>query len=796
MKVTLRWLRELLEGDLEPDEIVDRLTGAGLEVEAVEEIGRELEAVRVAEAVRLEPHPGSARWEVCFLRDGGPELCRVVRPAGELGVGRRFALARAGTRLPTGSTVEARDVEGMRSEGIVCRAADLGFGDEGGGPLELPEDAPVGTSLAELFGLRDTVLEVSVTPNRGDCLSVLGLARELCALTGARLRKRRSVAAARPPGPGPFSVRIDAADACRRYAARLVEEVSVGPAPLWMQWRLAAVGLRPVNNVVDVTNYVMVELGQPLHAFDYDRLPRPSIVVRYAGARSAFSGLDGREYVLEPEDLAITTGEEIVALAGILGGLRTAIEPSTRRILLESAWFDPVRVRKTAKRLGLLTESSYRFERGVDIGGTVTALERAVELLGREIPGSHPTGAAVDVQVGDTRPAPVRVRLEKVRDLLGLPVDRGRVVGILRRLGVTVQGGGRGALSVVPPTYRSDLTREIDFVEEVARVAGYEEIPTSLPRCEITRGEDTPLRRKVKELRALLAHLGWNETMTLPFASESTNARFRFLAPGGALPVRLRNPLVAEQNEMRMSLVPGLLDAVRWNLHQGESSVALFAFGRVYWAGSDGFHERTQLGGVLRGEIPAEGLVGRRAAEFADLKGTTELVCGPALGSLRWEAATCAALHPGLGAEIRAGSRLVGVLGAVHPLVLEAWEIPHPCWVFEIDVEFLVGYGRERRFRDLPRFPAVVRDFAIVVPDRFASAEVLEFVRSRSHPWVEDVRVFDEYRGAPVPAGKKGLAYSVTYRSEERTLTDEEVNAVHEELVRALTERFGVELRR
>ncbi len=797
MRVTLNWLREFIDLELTAAEIAERLTAAGLEVEAVEEVGRELDGVVVAEIVRVDPHPGADRLVVCQVRPGDGGAVPVVCGARNMKAGDRVPLATPGARLPDGRRIEAAEIRGVRSEGMLCSAAELGLGPDAEGIMILPADCEVGRPVAQAVGIADTVMEIGVTPNRGDCLSVLGIARELAALTGIPLKRRRDGLRHRGGAAAPaVAVRIVEPELCHRYVARVVVGVHVAPAPFWMQRRLLAVGVRPINNVVDITNYVMMERGQPLHAFDLDRLPQPEIVVRRAGSETTFLALDGAEYELLPDDLVISSGGEPVAVAGVIGGAESAVSEATKRVLLESAWFSPLAVRRTARRLGLATESAYRFERGVDVEGVDRAAERAAWLLAH-CAGGTVLPEAVDAYPRPYQPAPIQLRVQRLGELLGVPVERAEAARILKALGANVTPGPKGTLTVLAPSYRADLTREIDLVEEVARVMGYERIPPTLPAGALVAGDEGELRRVSRALRELLAAQGWCEAIPLGFASPRMNELFPGLGPEGREPIEIRNPLSQEQSAMRLSLLSGLAECVGNNLRQAERSIALFSCGKAFWRLEGMCCEGQRLAGVLQGELPREGIGNRaRSAEFEDVKGAVELVLarfGAPVRWVRWAAAPW--VHPAHGAGLVVGEDLVGVAGGLHPAVLEELDVPEPCWMFELDLDKLLQYPPRRRFRELPRFPAVVRDLALVTDEDFAADTVIQFVHQWGNEWIEDVRLFDQYRGGNLPPGKKSLAYSLTYRAADRTLKDEEVNALHERLARAVVRELGVELR-
>jgi len=799
MKVTWNWLAELVEMELPPARLAERLTLAGFEVESVEERGRELAEVRCAQVEQVRPHPHADRLTVCEVRGGGDAIATVVCGAPNVRAGERVAYAPAGVTLPGGQRIEAADIRGITSAGMLCSAAELGLGSDAAGILLLPGDATIGERLSVVLGIEDIVLDIAVTPNRGDCLSVLGLAREIAALTGQRLRRRRIVVPETgAPTAERISIQIADAALCGRYVARVIADVTVAPSPWWMQSRLRAVGLRPINNVVDITNYVMIECGQPLHAFDYDRLPRQQIVVRRAGRADRFATLDGEPRQVEPDDLLITTGEHPIAIAGVMGGAETEVTADTRTILLESAWFAPASVRRTARRLGLQSEASYRFERCTDIDGVVAAADRAAALLVRLAGGVVGRGR-VDVYPAVQPPAPIALRLKRIEELLGMSLARAEVVGQLKALGLQVSLAMRGTLTVVPPSYRSDLMREIDLVEEIVRLVGYENVPTTLPDCALAGAGEEAGRRRQRDLRAFLVALGLTEVVPATFCPPRLNALFPELG-GPRAPVTVVNPLAQDEAELRQSLCASLVRVVRTNVDQGATSLAVFCLGKVFWR-ERGCREALRLAGAVWRAFPARGLGSHTVgAEFADVKGLVEAVFdGFGIEGARWSpAAALPAFHPGKTARIELDGAGLGLLGLLHPTAEEALELPGPCWLFELDLDKLLQYGRAPvLFGELPRFPVVVRDIAVVTEDNFASDGVIRFVREwqTDHQWIEDIHVFDEYIGPPIPAGKKSLAYSISYRAPDRTLTDAEVNEMHARLTAALKDAFGLESR-
>ncbi|MEO8605977.1 MAG: phenylalanine--tRNA ligase subunit beta, partial [bacterium] len=748
------------------------------------------------ELLSTAPHPQADRLTLCEVRTGAEPAARVVCGATNMRAGDRVAYAPPGTTLPGGKRIEAATIRGAESAGMLCSAAELGLAEPSDGILILAADAPLGERVGVHLGIEDTLLDLDVTPNRGDCLSVLGVAREVAALTGVQLlRTRTSLRERGVPAADAVTVRLEDPAGCPRYAARIVRGVSIGPSPAWVVRRLAAVGMRSINNVVDVTNLVMIERGQPLHAFDAATLVRPDIVVRRAGETRQLRTLDGVDRVLQPLDLLITTGAQPIALAGVMGGADTEVTAATTTVLLESAAFDPTSIRRTARRLDLRSEASYRFERGVDIDGVGTALERAATLVAQLSGGTIAPGA-VDVRPHVPPAGAIHLRPKRVEDLLGIAIGRGEMTTTLKGLGASVSAAPHGAVLVSPPSWRRDLTREIDLIEEIARVGGYQRIPATLPSAPIEGGTLPERAARERELRQVLVAMGFYEAVSLSFASTRSNALFPGIALEGRA-VRVANPINRDEPEMRRSLIPGLLAAWRTNRNHGAAGLAAFTIGRVF-AHDGAPREAWRLAGIMAGTVPWQGLGAARLVEFADAKGAVEALL-ERLGVLEqvgWSRWTEAPFHPGTSAAVHCAETFAGVVGGLHPEVQHEAEVEAPAWLFELDIEKLLPYvPAHRHFTELPRFPAVVRDVAIVVDQDFASDRVVQFVRQWRPELVAEVALFDVYVGAPIATGQKSLAYSVAYRAADRTLTDEAVNALQDDLRAALTRELGVALR-
>ncbi len=802
MKITLNWLRELVDVVLASDELAETLVMAGLEVESVEERRPSWTAVEIAAIEDVAPHPNADRLRLCRVRRAA-ETVVVVCGASNMQVGDRVALAVPGTVLPDGKRIEQAAIRGERSHGMLCSLRELGLSeDDAGGIMILPADAPVGAPLVGYLGAEDTILELSVTPNRGDCLSVLGIAREVAALTGASLHVRKS-SISEGGAPASRFVRVDvqASDLCPRYAARVVRGVRVAPSPLWMQTRLAMVGMRPISNVVDATNYVMLERGQPLHAFDLRRLRGACVAVRRAGSRQRYETLDGQTRELAADDLVSADAEGPVAIAGVMGGADSEIKPDTVDLILESAFFVPETVRRSARRLGLITESSYRFERGVDPGGTRFALDRVTELIVGNAGGQVAKGVLEARGSGGRPRAAIRLRPARVNALLGTTLKIPEMERPLRALGATVSGRGPLVRRVVPPTHRFDLQNEVDLIEEIARLIGYDAVPTSTPAIGAGGPGRGPIHDIEQRLRARLAGAGFDEAITLAMVSADDNRDFAGLPELTGPSVELTNPLSAETAELRRSLLPGLLRVYAENRRHGAAHVAAYALGRVFSREADRYHEVQTLALLLAGARPPEWVGGTsRPWDFFDLKGACEAVFAEFhIDAVRWEALGSGArhLHPGKGAQIEIGGVSCGCAGALHPNLRAARGFDDELWLAELDLMRVVQYCPGRViFRPLPRFPAVSRDVAVLVDEQFPARRILDAVTEATEPLVEEVRVFDHYTGSPIPKGKKSLAYTIAYRASDRTLTDDEVNATHDRLVARLVAQLPVEVRR
>ncbi len=640
----------------------------------------------------------------------------------------------------------------------------------------------------------DQLLHLEVTTNRPDCLSIVGVAREVASLSGERIRlPKTKVKEEGEPIDRLVSLKIEDKKLCRRYAGRVITDVEVGPSPPWLRERLEGVGIRPINNVVDVTNYVLMELGHPLHAFDWDKLEGRSIVVRRARRGERIFTIDGMERSLDEDMLIIADGNSPVALAGIMGGLKTEVSDHTATVFLESAYFSPATIRMTAKKLGLQTESSIRFERGADMEGVVAAIDRAAQLI-QELSEGKVAKGVIDEGEREVGPRNILLRLSRINEILGTKLSKGKVKRALQGLDFKVVEE-KGSLQVEVPSFRRDVTREIDLVEEVARLYGYENIPASLPKREISPVERQP-REKLQDLaKGLLTSCGLWEVITTSFLGEKEVLKFG-LSPKEM--VRIKNPLSEEQGYLRTTLISGLLQCLVRNTKQKVFNLKIFELGHIFRSQNGCAKENLFLSGLISGLKEEPSWQGRREMmNFFALRGIVEaLLDGMAISNYRVSQRKYLYLHPGRSAQLEVDGEVVGLLGEIHPAVLEKYGLEERVYIFELNFDLLLRFvSKGKLIQPLSKYPSVTRDIALIIPDKVAHKDILSRIHQEGGSLVESVRLFDLYRGPQVPKGHKSLAYSISYRSKEKTLTAEEVASVHTRIGRSLVAKFGGRIR-
>jgi phenylalanyl-tRNA synthetase beta chain len=793
MKISLQWLRDYIPFDLSPSDLADRLTRAGFEVESIERIGPAFEGIVVAKVLTVEAHPKADKLKICTV-DTGNGIRTVVCGAPNVEAGQIVPLAEIGARLNDQTVIQSATLRGVRSDGMICSERELGLSGRHDGILVLDHGRYRPGQVYDSGQSRDVVFEVNVTPNRPDCLSHYGIAREIGVILGkppvfppVRLEQKGEAADKR------VSVQVLDIKKCPRYSARLIENVTIGDSPRWLAERLEAVGMRSINNVVDITNYVMLETGQPLHAFDLDRLSGKRIVVRSAGNGETFTTLDGQNHALNQDDLLVCDAERGVALAGIMGGSNSEISGSTRNILLESACFDPATVRKTAKRLNISTEASQRFERGTDPNATMNAADRASRLL-EELAGGIVARGAVDVYPETVSPGRVVLEREAISGLLGMDIPDQDVRTILSGLGFSVQPGT--PYRVDAPTFRRDVKRDVDVIEEIVRHYGYDKIEPRQHAVISLSGIRDPQDDLCENARDIMAGFGLLEVLNNSLVSPLHARAFA----GDRVPVAVRNPLSPDNSLLRTSLLPGLLDSVAWNRNRSACDLNLFEIGRVFFSNGDVLpDERPSLAGILTGlQRPVPFWAEKtRSRNFYDIKGLAAAFLERLhIGSVLFDSVPVDGMRAESSLGVRSGDTELGFLGEVSEQALSQWDIDSPVFALSLDILSMLRVLPARiRYAPIPRFPAVHRDLAFVVNEQTAAGALREAIFKSGGEWIESVDVFDLYRGQQIAAGQKSIAFSLRFACHERTLKEEEIESVIQNIVSLMEKQFSASLR-
>jgi phenylalanyl-tRNA synthetase beta chain len=783
MQFSERWLRSLVKTDLAMRELGHLLTLAGLELESLQPVAPAFEGVVVAEILATERHPNADRLQVCSVRVGEEAPLAIVCGAPNARAGLKTACALVGARLPE-LEIRQATVRGVESFGMLCSAKELGIDADAAGILELPADAPVGASLRDYLHLDDRIVTLKLTPNRGDCLSLTGIAREVAALTGAE----RVPVDSRPVQATLLDVHpviVEAPEACPIYCGRVLRGLDpAAKTPDWMRERLVRCGLRPIHPVVDVTNYVLLELGQPMHAFDLARLQGP-VRARMARAGESLTLLNAQSIRLDEDCLVIADDTGPLALAGIMGGAASAVSAACRDVFLEAAHFTPAALAGRARRYGLATDSSHRFERGVDPGLPRQAMERATRLI-LDICGGE-AGEVIEAGPGVAARAPIAFRPARARRLLGVDIPDEEMAGILQRLGLQLHARGE-AWQVHAPSWRFDLEIEVDLIEEVARLWGYEHIPAARPRAVHRLLPVAERVRTETEIKDLIKTIGYQEVITYSFISSDQYIEFDTENPC----IALRNPIAAQMGVMRSSLMPGLVQTLRHNLNHGQERLRVFEMGRCF-LGTDATSQPIRLAGLVYGPAwPEQWAAPERWVDFFDLKADVEALFWPARP--RFEAANHPALHPGQSARVLIDDQPVGWIGSLHPRLARKYDFARSPLLFELEHTALSSRTIPRH-RGLSRFPAVRRDIAVVVDAKLTAGSVLDVVRDALPAIVTEFELFDVYQGQGVEPGKKSLAFSMLLQHTEKTLTESEIESAVSQVLALLSQRCNAALR-
>ena len=795
MQFSERWLRAFVDPPLGSDELARLLTMSGIEVEACVPVAPLFSGVVVGRVQSVQKHPNADRLTVCAVDVGKGQPLTVVCGAPNVAAGMKVPVALVGASLPGGLEIKATTMRGVESIGMLCSARELGLSDDHSGLLALPGDAPLGSDVRELLALDDRVFTLKLTPNRADCLSVLGVAREVSALTGTKLQAPE-IKPVPPASDVKFPVKISDPHGCGRFAGRVIRSVNAGaPTPTWMKARLERAGQRSISALVDVTNYVMLELGRPLHVYDLDKLAG-GIDVRFGHQGERVKLLNEMTVDVDDTVLCITDGSGPIGLGGIMGGDSTKAEVTTRNIFLESAFFYPDAVAGRARRYNFASDASHRFERGVDFNNNVAGIERATRLI-LEICGGEP-GPTVDTVARLPERRPVHMRVARAHKIIGVPVPTADMADIFGRLGLKYSRDG-DTFTVTPPSFRFDIEIEEDLVEEVARVYGFDRIPARPPRAPVAMRPQPEAQRSRHALRRRLADADYQETINFSFVDPQWEADFA----GKADPIRVLNPIASHLSVMRTTLIGSLVSNVSYNVARKSSRVRVFELGRVYLRDPAvkegeqnvaGTLQPTRIGAIAYGPALEEqwGIPDKRSVDYYDVKADVEALLAPRVA--RYEAVTHPALHPGRSARVTLDGVPIGWVGELHPRWQQKYGLPLAPALFEVDVEVL-GRVDLPRYHEVSKYPPVVRDLAVLVDDTLPVDALLSEMGRTRPAGVQEIRLFDLYRGKGVEMGKKSLAFRVVMQDTARTLTDAEADAAMAQLKELLAAKFGAKLR-
>jgi phenylalanyl-tRNA synthetase beta chain len=817
MKVSYQWLSEYVDvSGFTAEELAEKLTRSGIEVDIVEDRNKGVTNVVVGFVKSREKHPDADKLSVCIIDAGQGEDLQIVCGAKNIDAGQKVPVAMIGAVLPGGLQIKRAKLRGVESQGMICSAKELGLNDKllpkeiQEGILVLPEDTEIGSSILDVLAISDKVLELDLTPNRSDCLSMLGAAYEIAAILGRGVKLPDAEAARGAAGTAAvkasdrISVKITATEQCSHYAARLIEGVRVGTSPLWMQNRLMAAGIRPINNIVDITNFVMLEYGQPLHAFDAEQLNNGHIDVRLAEAGEKLVTLDDVERTLEPHMLLITDGTKPVGIAGVMGGANSEVTEGTTRILLESAKFAGSSVRRTSRQLGLRSEASLRFEKEVNPEAVLPALNRAAALMAQYAAGQVADGT-VEAVASSHKPVSIELAADRVNNYLGTELSLAEMGQIIERLHFTFEQAGEGKLLVHVPSRRGDITRDVDLIEEVARLFGYDNIPTTLMTGVTTPGSLTKEQSIRRITRNLLTQSGLHEVITYSFTQPDQTVSLPGLYPA-AKPISLAMPMSEDRSQLRTSLLPHLLDVVSYNRNRTMDDVAIFEIGKVFITDESSLtdlpQEKLLLSIVLTGKRrQAHWAQKSEAVDFYDIKGVFDrLVSYLGVKGLTYKSASPDGFHPGRTAELllktAEGEQVIGRIGQLHPTVQQQRDLDDT-YVLEVELSpILEAAGDAIVYKLLPRYPSIGRDLAVVVNASVPVGLMEQTITEVAGDLLESIQVFDIYTGERLGANRKSVAIAFVYRHAERTLLDEEVTELHAKVVQTLEQQYEAELRK
>ncbi len=808
MQASIKWLKEYVQFSDTPEQLAEKMTMAGVAVEHIKYLGEGIDKVITGKVVEMSHHPNAEKLWICKVDVGGTQVT-IVTGAQNVNVGDIVPVALVGATLPSGQKIETAELRGIKSEGMLCSTSELDLDpkllapDSRNGIYILAQDTPVGVDIKQVLGLDDVILEFELTANRADCFSMLGLAREVAVLTGGTLtmpllnleEKGSEKAGALA------KISVEEPELCPRFTARILQDVKVGPSPLWLQNKVQAAGMRPINNVVDVTNFVMHEMGQPMHAYDYNLISKHHIIVRRGYDREPLTTLDGNKRELNSEMLVIADQSQAVGLAGVMGGLATEVTNATTMVLLEAASFNNVSIRRTSRAVGLRSEASGRFERGVDTANIIRALDRAANIL-ESIGACKVCPGIIDHYSQIALPRQIKFNAQQINSHLGTSIELTTMIDILQQLGFNIERQGDSHLATVP-SWRNDVSGIADLSEEIARIYGFNNIPSTTPVGVMAKGEQSEQNALINTVKEVLTSVGFNEIIAYSFmhpqAFEKLNIETEdYLRQA----IGILNPITDEFPMMRTTLWSGVLDTIVRNISRKNEDVKIFEIGSVYLPDqlplTDFPSEKVKLCGALTGKRNELSWNQPRIdVDFYDIKGTIEAVLeklGITDYSIQRDNYFC--LHPGKTAIIKKGQDVLGVFGEVHPKVLDSYDINRKVFGFEMDVSLLLRYALQTvAYKSLPRFPAISRDLAVVLPTDVSAGDVTQAINDSAGRLLTDISLFDEYRGEQVPEGFKSLAFSLLFRANDKTLTDEEIEVHFNDIVLHLTQKFSASLR-
>ncbi|MCK5862388.1 MAG: phenylalanine--tRNA ligase subunit beta [Candidatus Hydrogenedentes bacterium] len=797
MQISFNWLKEFIALEVTAHELAERMTMLGLEIEAITEPGKEISEVYVGQIIDIQPHPDADKLVICKTDVGDSEPLQIVCGATNMKVGDKIPTAVKGATLPGGFTIGKRKMRGVESCGMMCSTRELNLGEDHSGLMILPQDTPLGADIRKLLGLDDIVFEIEVTPNRGDWASMIGVARELAAFYGLELQLPKvEINESGEEAGSCASVSIEEENLCPRYAGRILRNVTVKPSPPWLCARLMAAGQRPINNIVDITNYILLETGHPLHAFDYEKLAENRIVVRRAQQGESITTLDGESRKLTEDMLVIADAKQAQAVAGVMGGADSEVDTQTKDILLESAYFNPRSVRATARGLGLVTEAAQHFQRGADPEIVVYAINRAATLM-QELADAEVAPGILDEYPKRQEGKEIKLRYARSTQLLGVDIEPKKQQTILSDLGFVSQQSEEDFCVVLTPSWRHDVNHETDLIEEVARHYGYDDIPTTMPPIRQSDRVFAPVEKKIRALRRFLAAQGLTEIVNWSFGN-GENEKKSGMTDQTEHMVMLQNPLSENYPGMRTTLLPGLYATASYNHKRGARSIQLFEMGPVYHAVDEKElpEEPFYLGIVLSGIAPEHWSEAERPVDFHDIKGFMDTVLGHLGYAVTLKQLSNSAFQEGQGAIVKIKKRQIGYIGKTALAAAKSYDLPESVFVLELNLSKLFERPMPpAQFKDIPQFPASLRDLAVVVDLSISAAELTSVIKNAGGPLLKSIDVFDVYRGNPLPENKKSIAFNLVFQSPDRTLKDKDTQKAIEKIIKKLQQQHGAELR-